>query len=233
MAYVKVEEDDIAELFCQKDLKKVDPFSEDQYELNSELNKHIKILKSLENMLIVYQEQMEWVKSPESRIDIKIFNKSKGQLDEECDNLKRILSDMTVKAKQIISEEGNTNKAHKYELVSFAKSDSERCQKSILQVLRIISEINMKPEIESKLNMFLNWSENINEIYEFDDLDSSISNKIYGKTFELCKIPTQTLEKMKLLEKKRVQILAKTAITYQQVRVLSILLNRYTRIIII
>ena len=153
-------------------------------------------------MLIVYQEQMEWVKSPESRIDMKIFNKFKGQLDEECDNLTSILSDMTVKAKQIINEEENTNKALKYEQVSFAESDSERCRKSILQVLRIISEINMKPEIDSKLNMFLNWSENINEIDEFDDLDSSIFNKIYGKTFELCKIPTQTLEKMKLLEKK-------------------------------
>ena len=135
---------------------------------------------------------------------------------------------MTVKVKKIISEEGNTNKAHKYELVSFVKPDSERCRKSILQVLRIISEINMKSKIESKLNMFLNWSENINEIYEdeMEDLDSSISNKIYGKTFELCKIPTQNLEKMKLLEQ-RVQALAKTAITYQQVRFLSTLLNRY------
>ena len=232
MTYVKVEEDDIAELFCQKHLKSVDPFSKGQHDLNSELNQHIKKLKSLENMLIVYQEQIEWVNSPESRKDIAIFNKFKNQLDEECESLTSILSDMTVKAKKIIGEEGNTNKAHKYEVVSFAESDSERCRKSILQVLRIISEINMKPEIESKLNMFLNWSENINEIYEEEkeDLDSSISNKIYGKTFELCKIPTQNLEKIKLLEKK-VQTLAKTAITYQQVRVLSILLNRYTCII--
>ena len=62
---LKANEDDIAELFCQKHLKSVDPFSEGQHDLNSELNQHIKILKSLENMLIVFQEQMEWVKNEE------------------------------------------------------------------------------------------------------------------------------------------------------------------------
>ena len=230
--YLKADEDGLADLFCQKHSKSVDPFIEGQHELNSELNKHIKILKSLENMFIVFQEQMEWVKSPESRKNTDIFNKFKTQLDEECDSLINILSDMTVKAKKIISEEENTNKAQKYELVSFIKSDSERCRKSILQVLRIISEINMKSEIESKLNMLLNWSENINEIYEEEkeDLDYSISSNIYGKTFNLCKIPTQNLEKMKLLEN-RVQTLAKTAITYQEVRVISILLDQYTHIV--
>ena len=59
MTYVKVDKDDIAELFCQKHLKKVDPFREDLKDLNYELNQHIKKLKHLENMLIVYQEQME------------------------------------------------------------------------------------------------------------------------------------------------------------------------------
>ena len=108
---------------------------------------------------------------------MEAFKAPKTQLDDECKNLTSILNGMTIKAKKIINEEGKAKKAHKYETISFAESDSERCRKSILQVLKIIFEINMISEIESKLNLFSNWSENINEIYEEEkeDINSSIS----------------------------------------------------------
>ena len=81
-------------------------------------------------------------------------------------------------------------------------------------------EMNMKAEIEAKLNVILNWSAGI-EQYKEESKSSSVylvPDKIYGKEFELCKIPTQTLKKIKELEK-RVQTLAEAAINYHKVRI--------------
>ena len=76
----------------------------------------------------------------------------------------------------------------------------------------------MKAEIEAKLKTILNWSSGIEQYNEESKLSSvySIPDKIYGNEFELCKIPTQTLKKMKELEE-RVQTLAKAAIAYKKV----------------
>ena len=76
----------------------------------------------------------------------------------------------------------------------------------------------MKPEITSKLKAILNWSAGIDQYKEESKSSSvySVPEEIYGKEFELCKIPTQTLKKVKELEKK-VQTLAKAAISYQKV----------------
>ena len=76
----------------------------------------------------------------------------------------------------------------------------------------------MKPEIEAKLKTILNWSAEIKKYKEESKSSSvySVPDEVYGKEFELCKIPTQTLKKVKELEK-RVQTLAKAAIASQKV----------------
>ena len=111
-----------------------------------------------------------------------------------------------------------TSKASKYEPLSFVMPDSDKWIQIILGLLRLMFEANMKSEIESRLKAILNWSAGI-EIYKEEYKSSSvysIPDEIYGKEFELCKIPTQTLKKVKDLQK-RVQTLAKAAIDYQKV----------------
>ena len=96
--------------------------------------------------------------------------------------------------------------------------DSEKWIQSILGLLRLMFEANMKSEIDSKLKAILNWSEGIDQYGEESKSRSvySVPDEIYGKEFELWKIPTQTLKKVKDLQK-RIHKLARTAIAYQKV----------------
>ena len=133
---------------------------------------------------------------------------------------------MTLKAKQIVEKKTKYDRPFQYETLSFIKSDYEKWIQSILGILRLMYEMNMKAEIEAKLNVILNWSAGI-EQYKEESKSSSVylvPDKIYGKEFELCKIPTQTLKKIKELEK-RVQTLAEAAINYHKVRITWFSLN--------
>ena len=62
-------------------------------------------------------------------------------------------------------------------------SDSEKWKKTIIQTLRIIYEVNITYEIESKLKMILNWSDKINQNNEENKQisDFSVPNDVYGK----------------------------------------------------
>ena len=154
------------------------------------------------------------------------YSSIKERLNEEYDNLKNALKDMSVKAKKIATKEIKTNKTPRYEPLSFVKLDSEIWVKSIFEILRLIFEVNLKAEIDAKLKAILNWSVKINEWEEEikSNLVYSVSDEIYGKEFELCKIPTQTLKKVKELERK-VQFLAETVINYQNVSMLYFFLS--------
>ena len=127
---------------------------------------------------------------------------------------------MSVNAKIIATEEINAKIKPRYEPLTFVKKDSEIWMKSIQEILRMMFEINLKAEINAKLKAILNWSAGINHYEEEakSHLDYSVPDKIYGKEFKFCKIPIQTLKKIKELEKK-VQILAKTVIDYQNVSI--------------
>ena len=142
------------------------------------------------------------------------------------ENLKNTLNDMTVNAKQIVAKKTITNKPPQYEPLSFVKSDYKKWKQSIFEILRLIFEANLKDEIESKLKTILNWSAGIEKYKEESksSLICSVPDKIYGREFELWKIPTQTLKKVRELER-RVQSLAKIAINYQKVRAYYFSLN--------
>ena len=84
----------------------------------------------------------------------------------------------------------------------------------------MIFEVNLLNEIDAKLKVILNWSARLDQCEEENksNLVYSVPKEIYGEEFKLCKIPIQTLKKVKELEKK-VQILAKTVIDYQNVSI--------------
>ena len=71
----------------------------------------------------------------------------------------------------------------------------------------------------NKIDMILRWSQGDLQYHEEakHNAEHIIPNDIYEKTIELCKIPTQTLDKVKELEE-RVQIMAKIALTYEKVK---------------
>ena len=175
------------------------------------------MLRSLERLLIVLQEQMEYLKNSDTDKDMDTQKLIKDEYDKEFYILKNSLLDLTVKAKKIIVAEEKGEKTSKYESLSFVKQDCEKCKKSILQILRFIYEINMKTEIDAKLNTILNWSEGIDQIDEENksNFNNTVPKEIYGKKVKLCKIPIQTLNKVKELEE-RVHKLAKAAIIYKK-----------------
>ena len=207
-----------AELYCEEHSNLVDPSSEGQHDFDAELRKDRSALKSLERLLVVVQEQMEYLISENFNKDMVAYSNIKEKLEEEYGDLKNTLNDMTVKAKQITTKKTETSKALKYEPLSFVIPDSDKWIQSIAGLLRLMFEASMKSEIDSKLKAILNWSAGIKQYKEESksSLFYSVPDEIYGKEFELCKIPTQTLKKVKDLEK-RVQTLAKTAIAYQKV----------------
>ena len=67
---------------------------------------------------------------------------------------------------------------------------------SIFQILKLNFEANMKSEIELKLRTILNWSGIFNQNKEEAKQSQvyPVKNKIYGKTFGLCKIPIQNFK---------------------------------------
>ena len=126
IAGLKINEDSPAELYCKTHSSSVDPLSEGYRDLNSELKKSKFTLKSLERLLVVVEEQMEYLRSKEINKDIATYNKVKEQLDEVYNGLSGILNEMMMKAKRIIMKQGKISKGSKYDDLSFVKSDYEK-----------------------------------------------------------------------------------------------------------
>ena len=216
--WLKRSKDTLAELYCEEHSNLVDPSSEGQHDFDGELIKDRSALKSLERLLVVVQEQMEYLISENVNKDIVAYSNIKEKLEEEYEDLKNTLNDMSVKAKQITTMKTKISQASKYELLSFVMPNSDKWIKSIIGLLKLMFEANMKSEIDSKLKAILNWSVGIDQYREESKSSSvySVPDEVYGKEFELCKIPTQTLKKIKDLQK-RVHKLARAAIAYQKV----------------
>ena len=162
---------------------------------------------------------MEYLKADNPNKDMVAYSNIEERLFKEYENLKNTLSGMSLKANQIINKEV-TERTPRYEHFTFVKLDSESWVKSIHEILRLIFEVNLQLEIDAKLKTILKWSAGIDQWEEEvkSNLVYSVPEEIYGEDIELCKIPTQTLKKVKELEKK-VQILAKTVIDYQNVSI--------------
>ena len=218
-----------AVLYCEEHSNLVDPLSENQHYFDGELKKDKKTLNSLERLLVVVQEQMEYLISENANKDMVAYNNITEKLEEEYEDLKNTFNDMTVKAKQITTNKTKASKAPKYEPLSFVMPDAEKWIQNILLILRLIFEANMKSEIDSKLKAILNWSAGIDQYKEESKSSSvySIPDEIYGQEFELCKIPTQTLKKVKDLQR-RVHKLARAAIAHQKVGISYFLFKWYT-----
>ena len=101
--------------------------NEDLEDFDAELRNDIFILESLEKLLVVVQEQIEFLKADNPKKDMKAYRRIKERLDNEYEKLKNILDDMSDKAKKIITENENieTKRTPRYEPLSFVKKDSE------------------------------------------------------------------------------------------------------------
>ena len=136
----KSSNDTPAGLYCKEHSNLVDPSSEGQHDFDGELRKDRSTLMSLERLLVVVQEQMEYLISENFNKDMVAYSNIKEKLEEEYEDLKNTLNDMTVKAKQITTNKTKTSKAPKYEPLSFVMPDSNKWIKSILELLRLIFE---------------------------------------------------------------------------------------------
>ena len=188
--------------------------------LFSELSNNKSMLNSLEKQLVIVQEQMEYIKWEDVRNDFTNYQKAKSKIDKEYNNLKSTLKEMTVKSQQILTKEEKADKTLRFESFSFVKLDSERWMEKIDEILKLIFEIDMTLEIKAKINTIKNWSKGISqyeeeEKYNFIDF---IPDDIYGKKYELCKIPTQNLNNVKELQNK-IKNMAEANLVYQNVRV--------------
>ena len=106
--WYKHKNDTPAELYCEEHSNLIDPSSEGQHYFDGELKKDRKTLKSLERLLVVVQEQMEYLVSENANKDMVAYSSIKEKLEEEYGDLKNTLNDMTVKAKQIITKQTKT-----------------------------------------------------------------------------------------------------------------------------
>ena len=110
-------------MYCEEHSNLVGPSSEGQHDFDDELKRDKSALKSLERLLVVVQEQMEYLTSENDNKDMVAYSNIKEKLEEEYVDLKNTLNDMTVKAKQITTK---TSKAPKYEPLSFVMPDSDK-----------------------------------------------------------------------------------------------------------
>ena len=88
-----------AELFCNIHSKSVDPSRGNLHNFEAGLKKDIEALESMEKMLLILQEQMEYIKSKDAVIDIIAYNRVKMQINAEYDDFTTNLNDMMMKAK--------------------------------------------------------------------------------------------------------------------------------------
>ena len=86
--WVKLDTDIQAELFCEEHAKSINHFTASQHYFDSELKVNRSILFSLERLLIVIQEQMEYLRSVNSNKNMTVYSSIKPRLDEEYENLK-------------------------------------------------------------------------------------------------------------------------------------------------
>ena len=136
------------------------------------------------------------------------------------------LRDLTFNAEQISGKNTKNDKGTRYEPLLFVQLNSEKWIEGWIEILRLIYEVNMKNEIDAKLKTISNWSAGIEHWEEKNKSNSnySVPDEIYGEYFELCKIPTLTLKKVKDLENK-IHTLSRTVRYYQKVKSLLFLLK--------
>ena len=186
------------DFFCKEHSYFVNTDCEGYHDLNSELTTNKSTLKSLERLLVVVEEQMEYLRSKEVDKDTATYNQVKGQLDKKYKDLTSVLKETSINGQRIVINQEKFDNNLKYDCLSFVFTNWEKWKNYIMDIFRIIFEVNMKSEIEAKLQTLLLWSREVyvdeedeKEQEKYTILDS-VSSKIYGKTFKLCKIPIQS-----------------------------------------
>ena len=214
---LKFGKDTPAELYWKIHSYEVDPLRKKQYNFDEKLSKQKFILNYLEKLLIVVQEQMGYLNSDNVNLDRIAYNMVKSDINSLYQNLTIMLDDMTQKSKIIAKNEPEVEKPISYESLSSIKVDSKNWVKTVLQLLSLVFEINLRPKVETKVKAILKWSKDWgkSEKAKVGSVDL-IPEEVYGQEIELCKIPTQSLKNVKDLEIK-VQNMARNTTANQKV----------------
>ena len=124
IAVSKVKSDTPAQLYCDIHAESIDLSSEELHILETELKEAIGALESMERMLLILQEQMEYMRCKDIDLDKIALERVEGQIVDEYKSLTSNLNEMMVKAKQSTID-GSKSQALRYESFSFVKPDSE------------------------------------------------------------------------------------------------------------
>ena len=161
----------------------------------------------MEKLLIVVQEQVEYILSENANIDQIAYSLAKDDIDSMHRSLTIMLNDMTQKSEIIAKYEPEVEKPINYESLSSIKVDSKNWVKTVLQLLSLVFEINLRPKVESKVKAILKWSKEWrqSENAKVGSIDS-IPDDVYGQEIELCKTPTQSLKTIEDSKNKMISI---------------------------
>ena len=97
-----------------------------QYFLDEELEEGIVNLESLEKLLIILQEQMEYISNDDASKHYKAYKIVKNQINDEYQALKNTLKEITTRSERINEFEIKANQIPQYEPLSFVKPYSEK-----------------------------------------------------------------------------------------------------------
>ena len=186
--------------------------------LDDEFKRNILILKNLEKKLIILDVQMEYIRDEDAGKHYYKYYKLKEDIFIEYKSLEETLSKIIQKAELINKHYIMINKEEQYESLLFVEQDSNKWIEHVLSILKMICDIRMNTEIYQLLNNILKLdkrakkSEKEPNEYELN----YIPEELYGKNFELCRFPTQVVDKIKEIEWK-MKSMAKKVIEYKKV----------------
>ena len=160
------------------------------------------VLKELERHLIQVQERIDYFHIENDKKDPFMYEKVKGLIEEDFEQLKNLLESMTIKCSKLNKLKTKTKKM-KYEYLSFIKDDCEKSRNTIFKILSMIPEVWNKIESDSLVQVIVNSRKGVpleEEVKE--NITHSISDRVYEKEYKLIHIPTQSLKSFKKFENK-------------------------------
>ena len=216
--YIKNLGDTSTKVYWEEHTKLYENNSNHFQNLEDELKRNILILKNLEKKLIILEVQMEYIRDKDAGKYYSKYDELIEEIFKEYKSREETLSKIIQKAELINKLDIMINKDEQYESLLFVEQDSNKWEEHVLSILNMICDIRMNTETNQLLYNILELdkrakkSEKEPKKYELN----YIPEELYEKTFELCRFPTQVVDKIKEMELK-MKSMAKEVIEYKKV----------------
>lgn len=196
--YLKANDDTPAELFCDSHIKSSNHSTGELTDIETAKKKTLSKIESLEKMLILLQEHFGYTNYQENHNTDFSFDKLQNIIKDDFESLREDLNQFTEKVKHLENLATEDESLLRYESFSFISEYFKRSLKRIKSILKKIYSMNIKFEVESKINAILDST----KVQDFVDDDepkhkkfASVPEDIYSNT-KLCKIPVQNYNKL-------------------------------------